>query len=146
MFRLDPRLPVGAYKTYEIRAPKDTHWRVVSCAEAGCGPYLHGWRTTVDERTGLGQAQAYYVRHDRTRSHTEERLPDGLTAFTFPAGQRCFAEGHQVRVERPELYVVRGGDWRGNPTGQVRQHANADDWVEDFGTHQQQSADAVERG
>jgi hypothetical protein len=42
--------------------------------------------------------------------------------------------------------VVRGGDWRGNPTGYRRQHVNGEDWRDDFGEHQQNVADRIERG
>jgi hypothetical protein len=51
-----------------------------------------------------------------------------------------------VRLDRPELYLVADGDWRGNPTGRQRTHQNAADWVEDFGEHQLRIADQVERG
>jgi len=146
MTRIEPNMPVTAYKTYRILSPQQTHFRPATCAEAGCTAYLHGWQSTIDETTVLGQQQAHYIRKQSGRSFTEERLPNGLTQFTFEAGQRCFAGDHQVRLDRPELYLVRGGDWRGNPTGEKRQHANAADWIEDFGEHQQRLADEMRKG
>jgi len=146
MTRIEPNMPVTAYKTYRIASPVSTHFRPATCAEAGCGAYLNGWTSTIDETTVLGQQQAHYIRKQSGRGYREERLPSGLTQFTFDAGQRCFANDHQVRLDRPELYIVRGGDWRGNPTGESRQHQNAQDWIEDFGEHQQRLADEMRKG
>lgn len=146
MNRIQPAMPVHAYKTYRILSPQSTHFRPATCAEVGCLAHVNGWESTIDETTVLGQQQAHYIRKQSGRGFTEERLPGGLTRFSFAAGQTCFAGGHQVRLDRPELYLVRGGDWRGNPTGEQRQHANAADWVEDFGEHQQRIADQIERG
>jgi hypothetical protein len=108
---------------------------------------VNGWQSTIDESTVLGQQQAHYIRKQSGRAFTESRTEGALTVFSFEAGQRCFDAGnHRARLDRPELYLVRGGDWRGNPTGEQRQHANAADWVEDFGEHQQRIADQIERG
>lgn len=142
MNRITPAGPAHAYKTYSITSPVSTHFRTGSCEEAGCLAHRHGWQTTVDEATELGQRQAHYIRSSSGRRFAQERTEAGLTAFTFEAGQRCFAT-HKVPLERPELYVVRGGDWRANPTGEHRTHANAQDWVEDFGEHQDRIARVV---
>lgn len=130
--RIQPKAPPQAYKTYQIVSPLSTHWRTGTCDEAGCLAYRHGWQTNVDESTDLGQRQAHYIRKVSGRRFTERRTELGLTAFTFEAGQRCFRE-HKVPLDRPELYVVRGGDWRGNPRGEVRKHSSPDAWVNDFG-------------
>jgi hypothetical protein len=143
--RIEPGMPVGAYKTYRILSPQATHFRPATCAEADCEAYQHGWRSDIDESTVLGGQQAHYIRKQSGRAVTEERLPGGLTRFTFEAGQRCFTQ-HQARLDRPEHYLVRGGDWRGNPTGETRTHTSAADWVEDFGEHQQRLLDQHERG
>ena len=130
--------PVGTpdrYKTYTIASPLSTHYRTGTCEEAGCLAHRHGWVTRIDESTDFGQMQAYQIRKRSGRRFTEAKEPAGLTAFTFEAGQRCFRE-HKVPLERPELYVVRGGDWRGNPRGEVRKHTSPDAWVNDFGEHQ----------
>lgn len=143
--RINPALPVQAFKTYQVVAPPSTHWRPATCADVDCGAYLTGWRSLIDESTDLGQKQAHYIRRESARKHTERRDEAGLTVFEFEAGQRCFAP-HQVRHDRPEVYLVRGGDWRGNPSGSVRKHANAEDWVEDFQEHQGRLADQIEKG
>jgi hypothetical protein len=132
-------------KTYEIKAPVTTHFRIGTCAEAQCRAHVNGWRTAVDESTDLGRGQAHYIRHSSGRKYVESRTEDGLTAFEFEAGQTCFRQ-HQVRIERPELFVVREGDWRGNPRGFVRRHNNADDWVDDFANHQATLADRLKEG
>jgi hypothetical protein len=144
--RITPALPAQAYKTYQIVQPLATHWRPATCEEAECGAYERGWKTAVDETTELGQRQAHYIRKLAGRRFVEERHPEGMTAFVFQPGQRCFAQ-HQVPLEREPFYFVRGGDWRGNPTGvQPYQHRRGDDWVEDFATHQDRIARQIEKG
>lgn len=175
--RVTPRLPPQSVKTYQVTAPVSTHWRPATCAEVDCAAWRHGWRTVVDERTDLGERQAAYIRSTCVpdalaaspagrgrRRYVEHRdahqvqdgtgppagVVAGLTVFEFPAGQVCFASGneaHRVPLERQPLYLVRGGDWRGNPRGTPgRQHARPEDWVDDFATHQQQLDDTLRRG
>lgn len=147
-FRIEPKMGVGSYKTYQVLAPAATHFRKATCAEVNCGPYLNGWRTTCDESTELGKAQASYIRNQSGRHYTEDRnQAPGLTVFTFEAGQACFqADKHEApRFDRPQIYLVRGGDHRGN-TGLIRRHTRGADWVEDFTEHQLKLADQVEKG
>jgi hypothetical protein len=139
-FRIQPALPVQAYKTYQVLSPPYP----VSCAQAACEAYLHGWRTVVDERTDLGQAQAHYIRTGAGRGFTEARNEAGLTEFTFAAGQRCFGQ-HRMPQEGAERFLVRPGDWRGI-TGPVREHTRAQFWVEDFAEHLDRLNTAIERG
>lgn len=146
-FRLTPKLPVSAMKTYSVSAPLSTHFRDATCAEVRCEAYESGWMTTIDESSELGQRQAYYIRKQSGRKFTETSMSEGRTIFTFEPGQKCFrADTHKVRVERPEIYVVRDGDWRGNPAGAVRRHANAADWVDDMANHQDKLATRLEQG
>jgi hypothetical protein len=140
-FRFQPALPVAAYKTYAVASPTDRTIRA-ACEQVGCLAYRHGWESHVDESTELGARQADYIRRLSGRTFREQRTDAGMTVFRFEGGQRCFAE----HWTRPELYVVRDGDWRGNPTGRVRRHTRPDDWIEDFGGHQQALADRLERG
>jgi hypothetical protein len=146
--RIPPRMGAAAYQTYQIIAPRSTHWRPATCEEVDCAAYLNGFRSTFDEATELGQRQAHYIRHDKSRRHVEERTPEGLTAFTFEPGQRCFkAAEHQVRLDKPERFFRRFGDWRGNPTGQrPYEHTAAEFWTEDFAEHQQRISDQIEEG
>jgi hypothetical protein len=141
LFRIDPKLPVHAMKTFAIHSPADTAIPAV-CEQVGCLAWRHGWETTVDESTELGTAQALYIRQSSGRTFTEQRTGDGRTVFRFESGQRCFAE-HQTR---PERYLVLGGDWRGNPRAERRVHARPADWVEDFALHQQKLASRLQEG
>ncbi|GGU13282.1 hypothetical protein [Streptomyces violascens] len=141
MYRLDPLHAVEAYQTYSITVPPDVLVKA-ACEQVGCEAWRNGWESVINEATDLGRAQAEYIRTRAGRTFREQRTGGGFTVFRFEAGQRCFAE-HQTR---PELYAVRDGDWRGNPTGRARQHTRAADWVEDFGEHQQRIADQTEKG
>lgn len=155
-FRTESKLPVGAVKTYQISSPPATHSRPATCAEAGCGNHIYGWRTDIDESTEFGQRQAYYIRNQCGRRFAEDRnQAPGLTIFTFEPGQTCFyrlgekgmdpVRPHWVPLGRPEIYLVHGGDWRAN-TGLMRRHASPTDWVEDFGEHQLKVRDQIEKG
>lgn len=143
-----PALPATAVKTYAISAPLATHFRPATCAEMDCPQYLNGWRTLVDERIELGMAQAYYIRKELGHRFRETRTETGLTAFTFEPGQRCFKSHlHRTRIERPEIFLVREGDWRGNPRGtETRRHASPADWQDDFAQHQQTLANRLKEG
>jgi hypothetical protein len=144
---IQPLAGPAAYKTYEIRAPRSSHHRRATCAEADCPNYLLGWRTQVDETSELGQKQAHYIRHDSGRRFLEEQLAPQATVFTFEAGQSCFAsDQHTVRLDRPELFVVKGGDWRGNPLQTPAAVLNPGSWVDDFGEHQERLTALIERG
>lgn len=145
MNRIAPAMPVRAYQTFQIVAPVSTHWRPARCDEVDCPAYQRGWTTTVDEATELGQRQAHYIRREARRSFKESKRPDGLTSFHFPAGQTCFRP-HKQRVERDEIFLRRDGDWRGNPTRQRRRYDRADQWVDDFATHQDTIVRLQQRG
>ncbi|MET8864673.1 hypothetical protein ABZW11_17185 [Nonomuraea sp. NPDC004580] len=138
--RITPSAPVTAFQTYRIISPPDRSVRS-ACEEVGCAAWLHGWETKVDEHTPLGQAQAAYIRQQSGRTFRELRAVEGLTVFRFTSRQRCFAE-HRTR---PEIYSVRGGDWR-QDLGVLRHHQRGADWVEDFATHQDRLADQQRKG
>jgi len=143
--RITPALPPQAMKTYALAAPLQTHWRPATCEEVDCPQYLHGWKTVVDETTDLGREQAAYIR-EKSGRRFEATWDGGLTTFVFEAGQQCFAT-HQQPLEREPIYLVRDGDFRGNPRGtSARVHTRAEFWVEDFGGHQQRLADRIKEG
>lgn len=146
--RLEAKLPVASMKTYQIVAPIASHFRPATCAEVDCVHYLEGWASPINESTELGKTQAWYIRNQSGRRYREDRgQAPGITLFVFEPGQQCFnSASHRMKLDRPSLYVVRGGDWRGNPTGQTRMHVNADDWVDDFMNHQAVLADQLEKG
>lgn len=134
-------LAPAAYQTYRISSPRDTLVRA-ACEQVRCAAWRLGWEMKVDESTDLGKRQAAYLRNKSGRTFRERRTEIGLTVFQFEAGQRCF----QDHKTRPELFIVRDGDWRENPTGRTRQHTRPQDWVEDFGEHQQKLVDSQKRG
>jgi hypothetical protein len=144
--RILPNLPAADYRTYQLLAPRPTHFRPASCAEVECEAHQNGWQSIVDTSTELGRRQADYIRREAGRRYSEQADEHGRAVFTFPAGQRCFAD-HQVSLDRAPLYVVRDGDWRGNPRGtEPRIHTRPADWVDDFATHQDRLARLIERG
>jgi hypothetical protein len=137
-----PALPVGTMQTFSIRVPEVTHYRPASCAEVDCPNYLHGWRIRVEGLTAELLHEARNYGH-----HRQLDVAEGETWLVYEAGQPCFqASTHRVRLDRPELYVVRGGDWRGNPTQRVLRHSGPDPWLDDFQTNQQTLADLEKKG
>jgi hypothetical protein len=139
--RIDPNLPVSQYQTYSITAPTDSTI-VAACEQVACPAWANGWDSVIDERTELGQQQAAYIRGQSRRTFREMKTDAGLTVFRFEAHQRCFEE-HRTR---PEIYLVRDGDWRGNPTGRQRQHTRPADWVEDMTENQGRIVDLQQKG
>jgi hypothetical protein len=139
--RLQPVLPVGGVQTYQILAPRDTHWRTASCAEIGCHAYASGWITPVL----AGSRDEAILRQARPNMWTRvERAANGFLNYHFAAGTRCLgAARHRVRIERTELFVRRDGDWRwlGQPT-----MYKPEDWVDHFANHQDRIATIVNRG
>lgn len=139
--------PLGSarnYETYAIVAQPDTGI-VSSCREAGCQAWANGWETTVDESTALGKNQASYIRRKSGRTFREMKTgPEDkqLTVFRFEPGQRCFAEHKTKR----DLFLKRDGDFRGNPTGNGKVHANGRDWIEDLVEHEMKLTDIREKG
>ncbi|MGD2042050.1 MAG: hypothetical protein PVJ28_00250, partial [Acidimicrobiia bacterium] len=128
-FRIDPVGPVSSYKTYEMVRPRATHSRPATCEEVGCRAFLGGWTTRVPAGSDL-EAVMRGAGRTWSRSWAE---PGGVTAYLFPPGTECFlSHEHRVPVDRPSIYRVRDGDWRGNPSGRYRMHTRPEDWVEDF--------------
>lgn len=117
-FRFTPAMPVQSYVTWTVAAPTAPgagFWRAATCDEVDCPAWAGGWVSKIDEATPLGHAQAAYLRSDRTRRSSEERGPDGLTWFTYAAGQTCFqAAEHRVRAGRPPCSSSVAGT--GGPT------------------------------
>lgn len=148
IFRPEPLGSPEGYKTYAISAPLATHWRKASCEEIDCEHWRNGWQSIVDEKDARGMAVARYIRKESGRGFHTERLEDGRTCFIFLPGQMCFSAGsdsHRVQI-REENFILRSGDYRGNPDGRSLTFPGARDWVDDFGEHQDRIATAIERG
>lgn len=141
------RLPIQGeaqdYQTFQIKAPLSTHWRKATCAEFECKNMQNGWRTTLD---ATNEAAIYYIRKTSGRSFREYRNEAGQFVFEFTPGQTCFGE-HRVRLERDELFIVKDGDYRGNPRRTApRVHQRPADWVDQFAEHQDKLKTLHERG
>jgi len=151
IFRIPPKLPVKAVRTYALQQPLATHWRVATCAEVDCPRYLDGWRTPLDLSTQDGQNAAAWIRQSGLR-FTEEITGPQQIVFVFPAGQLCprstpgHPKRHRAPLSRPPRLLVRDGDWRGNPTGWSRLHQRPEDWRDDMGEHLQRLAEARKQG
>lgn len=144
-FRVPQKVGPEHYKTYQIVAPRATHTRPATCAEVECANYTRGFKVACDTSTALGSAQAKYIAEISGRQY-KATTHGTMVEFAFPAGQHCFAR-HRVSNEREPLFVVKGGDHRGNPRGiAATRHANADEWVDDFANHQIKVAERFERG
>lgn len=143
MFRLEPAMGVDAYKSYTIAAPLATHWRPATCEEIRCEQQANGWQIRKEH---LDEQMLHIATH-AGRRYREIQVREGETYLVYDAGQKCFkASEHRLPLERPELYLVRSGDWRGNPSGEVLQHSSAATWTEDFGEHQERLADRMKQG
>lgn len=142
--RIQPLMGAAAYKTYEVVSPLSTHFRPATCAEVDCPHYVNGWRVRVEALT----PDLLHAARNSGRKYVEQPVAEGETWLVFEAGQDCFkASQHRTRMDRQPLYVVRDGDWRGNPRGtKARLHQRPDHWVEDFAEHQQKLADEIEKG
>lgn len=143
VYRIQPLGPAGAYKTYALITPSATHFRPAPCGDADvdCLNYTNGWKTIVPTNSDA----ALYIRTQSGRRF-EEYVDGDIVTFVFDAGQQCFAQ-HEVPLEREPIAIVKGGDWRGNPTGApTRRHSRVQDWVEDFAEHQQHLAERYGNG
>lgn len=142
MARIKPNMPVSCYKSYEIRTVRSTQTRPATCEEVDCEHYLHGWVTRVPVGSEWEHLLQQSGRHWAARTVDDA----GIVSYAFEPGTPCFkAEQHRVRIALP-LYIVRDGDWRGNPTGNSRAHANIRDWADDFATHQDRINTLIARG
>lgn len=131
-------LPVQAMQTFAVDTPPATHWRPATCAEVGCGQYQHGWVTRL---AATDHRRIHLVRTSGRRPRTVVHEA-GEIVFTFEPGTPCFsAAAHRVRLDRPELYVVRAGTPR-QILGTIREHTRPELFVEDM--HEQTDA-AIQR-
>lgn len=142
MNRITPVLPAHAFRTFKISAPIDSHFRPATCAEVECPNWLNGWRVRVENLT----PELLHAAKTSGRRYREESLGEGVTWLVFESGQACFrTREHRAPNGRPELYLVRDGDWRQH-FGQARQHTRPDHWVEEMSENQQRLIDAKQRG
>ncbi len=135
-----PRGLPADYKSFSITQPRATHWRAATCAEVECSDHVRGWWSEFDTRTPQGKAQEAYVRHSSGRAFRQvlerpdgQPLPAGVVRFEFQPGQQCFhAHEHKVRLDVPEVFATRIGDFRSRTAPQT---CSADGWVNQFLEH-----------
>lgn len=143
MNRIPPQGRVQDYKTYQIVSPLSTHWRKATCAEVSCPNYLNGWRVRVE---GL-PLDMLHTAKTCGRKFTELDVTESEHWLVFEPGQACFRAGeHRALLDKQEIFVVRDGDFRGNPTGNVRKHTRPEFWQEDFAGHQDALARQTQAG
>lgn len=136
------RASPNAFKTYSIHQPLSTHFRPATCAEVDCPYYLHGWKVRKEHC----DEQMLHAIATCGRRYRELAIRPGETYLEFEPGQPCLKTSeHRARVERPELYVIRDGDARANPTGR-RDFVSATAWSDDFGEHQERLAAEQQKG
>jgi hypothetical protein len=141
--RIAPQAGPEAYQTWQIAAPLSTHWRPATCQEAGCEHHANGWQVRIE---GLDEQNLHLATHCGRRFR-RVTVAAGETYLVFEAGQPCFRSGsHRVRLEREERFLVTGGDWRGNPRQERREHASAADWQDEMAGHLDRLHTAYERG
>lgn len=146
-FRIPPTMPPQMYKTHALLQPLATHWRRATCAEVDCPRYLNGWKSVLDMGSQDGQNCAAWIRHMSGLHFTEEVTGPGELTFRFPAGQMCArADRHRLPIGRPPVMLVRGGDYRGNPSGFKRIFGKAEDWRDDLGEHLDVLREQQQRG
>jgi hypothetical protein len=138
----------GAYQTYRISAPTKTHWVSATCAEIECEPYMNGWTSSLDISTPQGMQTAQAIKDKyKQGSYTVQVLDSGLVQFKFIAGLPCFKSSMHKRQIGPDILLVQGGDYRGNPRGiATRVHTKPEFWAEDFAENQLKLARLIERG
>lgn len=140
--RLPAAMAVGAYKTYNIAAPLQTHFTAATCEQVGCPQYLGGWAIRVEHLS----PQDLYLVKTAGRKFVEQQVGPGETYLIFEPGQPCFRAGtHMRRLDREEIYGIRAGDWRGDPTGRGLRVVSSQSWVDDSGENQQNLAELIEK-
>lgn len=140
---VQPLMGPASYKTYQVKMPLSTHWVTATCDEVDCAHYRGGWRVRVE---GLTPELIHTIKTSG-RSYQKMTVSEGETWLIFSAGQPCFrASTHKVPAERPGLYIVRGGDFRGNPRGDRRVHKNGQEWAEDFSEHLDKIQNEIKKG
>jgi len=134
-------------QTYEATAPLETHWRPATCEEVECKAYAQGWTHDAPPGSdGEARIRKVYDSEIRRGKVTTSTTPEGFIRFNFPAGTACFRRvWHKLPLERPALFTVRSGDWRGTD-GVIRQFDRPEDWVDHFAKHQDGISTLINRG
>lgn len=147
-YRVQPKMPVQAYQTFGLKQPLATHWRRATCEEVGCKKYLKGWKTTFVPGTPKGEQIRHTIKTSPIkRKYTVLRLADRIEVV-FEPGQQCFLQdhpttAHKTTVGRPQIHVVRRGDWRQGWDGRT---VSPSEWLDRFVTNQDKLSTLIQRG
>lgn len=135
--RVEPKLPASAMRSHLILAPEQTHFRAATCEEIQCPQFLKGYGVPLKDidAEDLGLLRSFIETYKLKASRVE--IKDGEWHLWFEAGQRCLrASTHRMRIEKPEIFVVRDGDHRGNPLGtDPIIFSGADAWADSLQTN-----------
>lgn len=80
------------------------YWEGVSCSLENCKQFALGFQTKFDLSLEKHRDAADWVRYESGLRFTESKDVEGLTTFTFPAGQQCFrgrTGGHMEPTGKP---------------------------------------------
>ncbi len=80
------------------------YWEGVPCSLENCSQFALGFQTKFDLSLERHRDGADWVRHKSGLHFTESKDVEGLTTFTFPAGQQCFrgrTGGHMEPTGKP---------------------------------------------
>lgn len=136
---IEPNLPASMYTTYGIIAPKKTHTRPATCEEVECDAMKFGWLTKIDVGTEIGVKRARYI-IDHSGRHWTAKQDGGLVTFTFPPGQKCFAE-HRVTLERDPIFTMKSGDFRSHNRAES---VGVEQWIDRFASNQERLKHIIE--
>lgn len=141
--RITPQGQVQDYRTFQILAPRSTHRRKATCAEVHCPHYELGWKVRVE---GL-DAQMLHTAKTSGRKYTELHVAENENWLLFESGQPCFrAATHSLPLDKQEIFIARDGDYRGNPTGNMRKHTRPEFWIEEMQENNSKVRERLERG
>jgi hypothetical protein len=150
--RETPLLPAHAVKTYGYTVPLRNKRLATkreadsgrACAMVDCQPYLNGWKTTLSKAV---QPLLIKTLRESGRPFSAELDEGDMIAFVFQPGTPCFkASTHWVHTGDEDLHLILEGDWRGNPRGTAPRQLRAEDWLDDFATHQDAIASEIQKG
>lgn len=141
--RARPKGPTNAYTTFAVRSPLDTHFRKATCEEIDCPEYIQGWQLRKEDLT----PELLYTATHCGRKYQEIQIKEGETYLVFEPGQPCFREStHIIPNGRPELFYAGSGDFRSFRIRNARQHANAENFVDEMATTLDKIRTLQERG
>lgn len=128
------------YKTYVVRSPLGTHFRVASCEEYNCPAHSGGWTIRLE---GLNPKLAYVARNSGRR-YKEMEVAPGESYLVYEPGQQCF-ETHRLPLDRPQWFFAGRGTRDTFRPSKVHQ-LSAEDFVDDWMTNAEANKLILERG